>query len=140
MKTRFIIFISAFILEVAVLISIVSYCVRIKKSAEKNGTVIVLECTAYDPYHPFKGRYVKLNIVDKESPYAKTHNEYYLNERYANIVDSINWNDFNNMKPELELFVDQKGRAVQKSLTVLSDGKRMPIEEYCKIQTGGKNE
>ena len=55
-------------------------------------------------------------------------------------MDSINWRDFNDMKPELELYVDQKGRAVQKSLTVISDGERIAIEDYCKKMAGGKNE
>lgn len=135
MKTRIVCFVFTFLLELSVLTGIITYCNRIKHSAEKNGTIVVLECTAYDPYHPFKGRYVKLNIVDKESPYAKTHDEYYLNERYANIVDSIRWSEFNDLKPELELYVDNKGRAVQKSLTVLVDGKRMTIEDYCRSQS-----
>lgn len=134
MKTRIVCFVFTFLLELSVLTGIITYCNRIKHSAEKNGNIVVLECTAYDPYHPFKGRYVKLNIVDKESPYAKTHDEYYLNERYANIVDSIRWLEFNDLKPELELYVDNKGRAVQKSLTVLVDGKRMTIEDYCRSQ------
>lgn len=138
MKNRLLIFLAATLLELLILAGIVTYCYRVKTSAEKNGTIVVLECTAYDPYHPFKGRYVKLNIVDKESPYAKTHDEYYLNERYANIVDAINWRDFNDMKPELELYVDHKGRAVQKSLTVLNGEQRMPIEEYCRRQLEGK--
>lgn len=138
MKNRLIVFIAATVVELIVLAGIVSYCYRVKASAIKHGNIIVLECTAYDPYNPFKGRYVKLNIVDKESPYVKTCDEYYLNERYANIVDSINWRDFNDMKPELELYVDQKGRAVQKSLTVLVNDSRMPIEDYCRSQLKGK--
>ncbi len=140
MKNRLIVFIAATAVELIVLAGIVSYCYRVKASAIKHGNIIVLECTAYDPYNPFKGRYVKLNIVDKESPYAKTCDEYYLNERYANFVDSINWRDFNDMRPELELYVDQKGRAVQKSLTVISDGERIAIEDYCKKMAGGTNE
>lgn len=138
MKNRLIVFIAATVVELIVLAGIVSYCYRVKASAIKHGNIIVLECTAYDPYNPFKGRYVKLNIVDKESPYAKTCDEYYLNERYANIVDSINWRDFNDMKPELELYVDQKGRAVQKSLTVLVNDSRMSIEDYCRSQLKDK--
>lgn len=131
-KTKTVIFAVAVIFQLAVLSAIVTRSVRIKDYAQKHGTIMVFKCSAYDPYHPFKGRYVKLTILDKTYPDAKKYDEYYLQESYADIVDAINWRDFNDMDPELELYVDDKGRAVQKTLTVLIDGNRMSIEDYCR--------
>jgi len=133
MKNKVIPFIIPVIFQMAVLISIVTYSQRIKSSALKDGSIVVLDCEAYDPYHPFKGRYVKLSIKDSSSPYANTHDEYYLEESYADIVDALSWSDFNALEPQLELYVDKKGRAVQKALTVLFQGQRIDIEKYCQL-------
>lgn len=120
---------AVFLFQLAVLISVVTFSQRIKADALKNGNIVVLPCHVYDPYHPFKGRYVQLVINDVTSPYADTHDKYYLQESFADIIDNVSTSD---LDMQLELYVDSKGRAVQKALTVLYQGQRIDIEEYCK--------
>ena len=59
--------------------------------------------------------------------------EYYMQEDYARYVDTIRWDDFNALEPVLSLYVGKDGRCVQKDLTVMYEGRRIPIEEYCNI-------
>ncbi len=130
MKNKIVLFTAAFLFQIFVLISLVTFSQRIKSQAIKDGNIVRLSCHVYDPYHPFKGRYVQLVIEDSSSPYAETHNQYYLQESYADIVDNSTL--INNMDLQLELYVDKKGRAVQKALTLMFEGERIDIEEYCK--------
>ena len=58
--------------------------------------------------------------------------DYYLQENYARFVDKIHWDDFNNLKPVLALYVDKNGKCIQKDLTVFDGKERISIEEYCK--------
>ena len=55
-----------------------------------------------------------------------------MQENYAREVDKINWQDFNNLKPVLELYIDKKGRAIQKSLMVHTGSQEIPIEDYIR--------
>ena len=71
------------------------------------------------------------------SPAFNFH-EYYMQEDYARFVDKIQWNDFNELSPVLSLYVDKKGRCVQKGLTVIDSGKRISIEEYCRRKINGE--
>ncbi len=132
MKNKIVLFTAVFLFQIFVLVSLVTFSQRIKSQAIKDGNIVTLSCRVYDPYHPFKGRYVQLVIEDSSSPYAETHNQYYLQESYADIVDALSWSDFNALEPQLELYVDKKGRAVQKALTLMYEGERIDIEEYCK--------
>lgn len=132
MKNKIVLFTvtAVFLFQIFVLVSLVTFSQRIKSQAIKDGNIVRLSCHVYDPYHPFKGRYVQLVIDDSSSPYAETHNQYYLQESYADIVDNSTL--INNMDLQLELYVDKKGRAVQKALTLMYEGERIDIEEYCK--------
>ena len=132
MKNKIVLFTvtAVFLFQIFVLVSLVTFSQRIKSQAIKDGNIVRLSCHVYDPYHPFKGRYVQLVIEDSSSPYAETHNQYYLQESYADIVDNSTL--INNMDLQLELYVDKNDRAVQKALTLMFEGERIDIEEYCK--------
>lgn len=116
----------------------------IKNYARKNDTIIRVRCTAYDPFHPLKGRYVQLTLNSEDiqsaqdklgcdlSDIRKTANAYYLQEEYALIVDSMNWKDFNSFEPLLELYVGKNGAVIQKALYVHLKGQELPIEQYIK--------
>ena len=116
----------------------------IKNYARKNDTIIRVRCTAYDPFHPLKGRYVQLTLNSEDiqsaqdklgcdlSDIRKTANAYYLQEEYALIVDSMNWKDFNSLEPILELYVGKNGAVIQKALYVHLKGQKLPIEQYIK--------
>ncbi|MBO7613742.1 MAG: GDYXXLXY domain-containing protein [Treponema sp.] len=196
----------ALFVQLVTAVSLLSYSHRTKVYAEKNGRIINLACKAYDPYSPFKGRYIRLSFeeerissknLDRESfqnhtkrgeqyyfrmeegsdslwtvrgirkelpgradgistdgiyikgktyPYmlypsaSETvsanfpFSEYYMQENYAQYVDTIEWEDFNALKPILSLYVDKKGQCIQKGLTVLNGTDRISIEEYCRIK------
>ena len=116
----------------------------IRSYAKKNDTIIRIRCTAFDPFHPLKGRYVQLSLdIDdikaaedrlnlKLSDIQKTANAYYLQEEYALIIDSMNRKDFNSLEPVLELYVGKKGAVIQKELYVHYKGAELPIEQYIK--------
>ena len=136
----------AVVLQLSVIAAMFIKAEAIKNEAVKNNSIIRLSCTAYDPFDPFKGRYVRLSINRDEleaagrrlgldlSSLAKTSCDYYMQENYAREVDKINWQDFNNLKPVLELYVDKKGRAIQKALLVFDGSKEIPIEEYIRAR------
>ncbi len=124
---------------------------QIKSYAEKNGTIIRVHCTAFDPFNPLKGRYVRLSITHDdelnqkmkelnltEKKLRKASSEYYMQENYADAVDQMKWKDFNALNPVLEIYVDKKGNCIQKALYVTpsdSDGnplQEIPIEKYIK--------
>ncbi|MCR5318628.1 MAG: GDYXXLXY domain-containing protein [Treponema sp.] len=200
----------ALFVQLVTAVSLLSYSHRTKVYAEKNGRIINLACRAYDPFSPFKGRYVRLSFeeerissknLDKESFQKHTKrgeqyyfrmeegsdslwtvrgirkelpsedseqasgkskgiyikgktyhymlypsatetvsasfpfSEYYMQENFAQYVDTISTDDFNNLKPVLSLYVDKKGQCIQKGLTVLNGTDRISIEEYCRIKT-----
>ena len=116
----------------------------IKNYAIKNDSIIRVHCTAYDPFHPLKGRYVQLtlNSDDIKSAQAelgcnlsgiwKSANAYYLQEEYALIMDSMNWKDFNSLDPVLELYVGKNGSVIQKAMYVHHNAQELPIEQYIK--------
>ena len=116
----------------------------IRSYAKKNDTIIRIRCTAFDPFHPLKGRYVQLSLDTDDSKAAedrlslklsdiqKTANAYYLQEEYALIIDSMNRKDFNSLEPVLELYVGKKGAVIQKELYVHYKGAELPIEQYIK--------
>ena len=134
------------VLQISVIAAMFVRAAAIRNEAVQNNSIIRLSCTAYDPFDPFKGRYVRLSINRNEldaagrrlgldlSGLAKTSCDYYMQENYAREVDKINWQDFNNLKPVLELYVDKKGRAIQKALLVFDDAKEIPIEEYIRAR------
>lgn len=191
----------ALFIQLVVVISLLTYTVRTRHYAQKNGRIIYLECKATDPFNPFKGRYVRLTFAErsisetvldsqsfedlkkleelKDSYHAPVYlkmkqsednlwtvhgirqklptkefdiyikarvlyisedtvtvehlfTDYYLQENYARFVDKIHWEDFNNLKPVLALYVDKNGKCIQKDLTVFDGKERISIEEYCK--------
>lgn len=134
----------AVVLQLSVIAAMFIKAEAIKNEAVKNNSIIRLSCTAYDPFDPFKGRYVRLSINREEldaavarlgldlSRLAKTSCDYYMQENYAREVDKINWQDFNGLNPVLELYVDKKGRAIQKALLVHNGSQEIPIEEYIR--------
>lgn len=134
------------VLQISVIAAMFVRAAAIRNEAVQNNSIIRLSCTAYDPFDPFKGRYVRLSINRDEldaagwrlgldlSGLAKTSCDYYMQENYAREVDKINWQDFNNLKPVLELYVDKKGRAIQKALMVFDGAKEIPIEEYIRAR------
>ena len=134
------------VLQISVIAAMFVRAAAIRNEAVQNNSIIRLSCTAYDPFDPFKGRYVRLSINRDEldaagrrlgldlSSLAKTSCDYYMQENYAREVDKIKWQDFNNLKPGLELYVDKKGRAIQKALLVFDGAKEIPIEEYIRAR------
>ncbi len=191
----------AVFIQLVVVISLLTYTVRTRHYAQKNGRIICLECKATDPFNPFKGRYVRLSFAERsisktvldsksfedlkklkelkaayhapvylkmeqaednlwtvhgirqklpknesdiyikarvsyisEESVSVEHlfTDYYLQENYARFVDKIHWEDFNNLKPVLALYVDKNGKCIQKDLTVFDGKERISIEEYCK--------
>ena len=116
----------------------------IRSYAKKNDTIIRIRCTAFDPFHPLKGRYVQLTLDSddikaaeeslglKLSDIRKTANAYYLQEEYALIIDSMKQNDFNALEPMLELYVGKDGSVIQKELYIHYNGAELPIEQYIK--------
>ena len=128
--------------QIAIVASMFVRASLIKREAVKNGTIVRLSCTAYDPFDPFKGRYVKLSVSEEDlksegeklgldlSKLSKTCSDYYMQEDYADFVDKMHWKDFNDLKPILELYVDKKGSAIQKSLLVHENEEEIPIEKY----------
>lgn len=137
---------ATFLFQILVITSMFVRAHQIKLDSLRHGTIARLDCTAYDPFNPFKGRYVKLTI-DKEklkseeerlgldlSRLSKNCTDYYMQEDYADFIDKMNWSDFNDLKPVLEVYVDKKGRAIQKALLVHQEGKEISIEEYVQNQ------
>ena len=116
----------------------------IKSYAKKNDTVIRIRCTAYDPFHLLKGRYVQLHLNYEDiqaaenktgfdlSNIQKNADAYYLQEEYALIVDSMSNNNFNELEPVLEVYVGKNGAVIQKELYVHYKGNELPIEQYIK--------
>ncbi len=116
----------------------------IKSYAKKNDTVIRIRCTAHDPFHPLKGRYVQLHLNYEDiqaaenktgfdlSHIQKNADAYYLQEEYALIVDSMSNNNFNELEPVLEVYVGKNGAVIQKELYVHYKGNELPIEQYIK--------
>lgn len=193
-RTRIALIAAAIAVQLFVTLSLLFYTVRVRSHALKSGSIVSLACKAYDPFSPFKGRYVRLTFeqadiareqLDDESRehlaetrgkkvfcrmqegedgiwtvsgIRRTHpqdgnvyievknrwysdtkvslsyafSEYYMQENYARLVDRIQWNDFNALEPVLSLYVGKDGRCVQKGLSVLDEGERIPIEEYCR--------
>jgi len=131
-------------MQAAVIAWMFIHAYNIKAYALAHHTIIRISCTAYDPYDPFKGRYVQLTLSNDDLESAgrtlglnlhalsTTACAYYMQENYARAVDRINWKDFNALEPVLELYVDDKGNAIQKSLLVHADGQELPIERYIK--------
>ena len=60
--------IAAIALQIGAVAFILLCTQSIKKDAYENGRIILMECTARDPYNPFKGRYAKLTLVE-ENPH-----------------------------------------------------------------------
>ena len=116
----------------------------IKNYATKNNTIVRIRCTAYDPFHPLKGRYAHLTLDNDDIKNAEiqmginlkkvqqTAGDYYLQEEYALTLDAMSRNDFNALNPVLELYVGKNGTVVQKALYVTFNGKELPIEQYIK--------
>ena len=56
----------AVVLQLSVIAAMFIRADAIKNDAVKNNSIIRLSCTAYDPFDPFKGRYVRLSIKREE--------------------------------------------------------------------------
>ena len=132
------------VFQLSVIASMFIKAGAIRNYAKKNDTIIRVRCTAYDPFHPLKGRYVQLTLDSddikaaeetlglKLSDIWKTANAYYLQEEYALIIDSMKQNDFNTLEPVLELYVGKNGSVIQKELYVHYNGAELPVEQYIK--------
>lgn len=132
------------VFQLSVIASMFIKASAIRNYAKKNNTIIRVRCTAYDPFHPLKGRYVQLTLDSddikaaeeslglKLSDIWKTANAYYLQEEYALIIDSMKQNDFNTLEPVLELYVGKNGSVIQKELYVHYNGAELPVEQYIK--------
>ncbi len=128
-KHNVIAFAGTLFLQVSALTYFANYSLTIQNDPAVK--VVSLPCTAYDPYNPFKGRYVRLTITE-DNPYINEPVEYYMQENFADKVDAMSSLKFSELKPELEIYVNEKGKYVQKGMTVMSEGRRIPIEEYLK--------
>lgn len=65
-KTRLALTAAAIALQIVVALSLLFYTTRVRSHALKTGSVISLACRAYDPFSPFKGRYVRLTFEQSE--------------------------------------------------------------------------
>lgn len=135
MKTK-ILFSCAVVIQLCVMFFLIFYSIGITKSAEKSGRIAVYNCTAYDPFHPFKGRYLDLTVTTKNTVVGDRLS-YYIQENLADNYNKLSNRQIESLKPQIEVYVDSKGRYVQKALTVeIIDGQnqkvRIPIEEYLK--------
>lgn len=116
----------------------------VKHYAEKNNTIFRIRCTAYDPFNSLKGRYAQLNLNKDDIEKIEAHldyklknvykaaNEYYLQEEYALTLDAMGRKNFNDLEPELEIYVGRDGTIVQKELYVHFNGAELPVEQYIK--------
>ncbi|MCR4580551.1 MAG: hypothetical protein K5681_09430 [Treponema sp.] len=143
-KKNLITFSILILFQLTVLAAMFIKAAAVKNYAIKNNTIIRIHCTAYDPFHPLKGRYVQLNLNKEDieqaerktgfdlSDIGKTADAYYLQEEYALIVDSMNNGNFNVLEPVLELYVGKDGSVIQKALYLHHKGEELPIEQYIK--------
>ena len=112
-----------------------AYC---RLEAESDAADAVWKVTAFRSSLPADDGKVYLRAKVSYSGYSESlqpsfnFREYYLQEDYARYVDRIHWDDFNALEPILSLYVDGKGRCVQKGLSVCDGGERISIEEYCR--------
>jgi uncharacterized membrane-anchored protein len=67
-KLRTVLLACAIALQLCVALSLLLYSARVKGDALRNGRVVSLSCRAYDPFSPFKGRYVRLNFDQSQVP------------------------------------------------------------------------
>ena len=146
-KKKIITLSSVIVFQLSVIAGMFMKAAAIRNYARKNDTIIRVRCSAWDPFHPLKGRYVRLNLNEEDiaqaekktgfklSDIKKNADAYYLQEEYALIVDSMNNSDFNALEPVLELYVGKKGAFIQKGLYVHHNGTELPIEEYIKDYT-----
>ncbi len=67
-KRRALLLACAVALQLFVALSLLLYTARVRGYAEKRGRVISLACMAYDPFSPFKGRYVRLTFGQSQVP------------------------------------------------------------------------
>ena len=65
-KGRWIILAAAIALQLAAALSLLCYSARVRHYALAHGRIVSLACRAYDPFSPFKGRYVKLTIAESQ--------------------------------------------------------------------------
>ncbi len=128
--------------QILVVVSMFARARAIKNEAEKNGRIIRISCTAYDPFDPFKGRYVRLTLSQDDlksegerlgldlQKLSKNCSDYYMQEDFADFIDKIGSVNFDELKPLLEVYVDKKGRAIQKALFVHENEEEIPIEKF----------
>lgn len=128
--------------QILVVVSMFARARAIKNEAEKNGRIIRISCTAYDPFDPFKGRYVRLTLSQDDlksegerlgldlQKLSKNCSDYYMQEDFADFIDKNGSVNFDELKPLLEVYVDKKGRAIQKALFVHENEEEIPIEKF----------
>ncbi len=128
--------------QILVVVSMFARARAIKNEAEKNGRIIRISCTAYDPFDPFKGRYVRLTLSQDDlksegerlgldlQKLSKNCSDYYMQEDFADFIDKIGSVNFDELKPLLEVYVDKKGRAIQKALFVHENEEEILIEKF----------
>lgn len=143
-KKKLILLPAIIILQIAVISAMFIKPAAIKRYAVKNNTIFRIRCSAYDPFHPLKGRYAQLQLNGEDllkiqetlgfrpKNVYDSVNQYYLQEEYAMTIDAMSNQDFNALEPVLEIYVGKDGTAVQKELYVHVDGRELPIEEYIR--------
>ena len=143
-RKKFITVLILIVFQLSVIAAMFIKAGTIRNYAIKNDTIIRVRCTAFDPFHPLKGRYIQLSldsddIIEAENKTGfklwnirKTADAYYVQEEYALIVDSMKNSDFNALEPVLELYVGKNGSVIQKGLYVHYNGTELPIEQYIK--------
>lgn len=143
-KKKLILIFALIVLQLSVISTMFIKSAYIKKYAIKNNTIFRLRCTAYDPFHPLKGRYAQLNLewddikeIENRLGYRlknvyDTINKYYLQEEYALSIEALSNNDFNALEPVLEIYVGKDGTCVQKELYVHVDGTELTVEDYIR--------
>ncbi|MBQ6567145.1 MAG: GDYXXLXY domain-containing protein, partial [Treponema sp.] len=61
-RTRIALIAAAIAVQLFVTLSLLFYTGRVRSHALKSGSIVSLACKAYDPFSPFKGRYVRLTF------------------------------------------------------------------------------
>lgn len=74
-KTRLMLTAAAIAVQLAVALSLLFYTTRVRSHALKAGSIISLACKAYDPFSPFKGRYVRLTFEQSDIPSGQLDDE-----------------------------------------------------------------
>ena len=93
------------IFQIFTLFSMIVKANKINAIAESEGRIVYLECRAYDPYDPFKGRYIQLSFneelieIEKTSLDNSSDKDFFERNRYNDVYCILEKGDkYHNIK------------------------------------------